>query len=531
MMTQHYPAKQYAMDWIEENRQRLSDFDMQIWHYAEPAWREYKSAKAYVELLRDEGFDVEEGSGEMPTAFVARWGDGKPVLGAYAEYDAVPGNSQQPVPYQAPREGLHPYTAGHTDPHSMLGVASLSGVLAAKAAMEKYNIPGQLVFFGEPAEKLCGSKPIHAAKGYYDGFDAFIAYHPWPQNTVEWLTHFGAYWCCVFTFECPHPEQWVDLDLLPTGAGPRAAGRVPGAIDALMFMYSATKANRDAMYAHTGNWTLNEVILSGGDATADNLPPRFTQIQYAWRTPDLKMQEGIWKVLAHNAKHAAELAGCEVSVRWVSKTRVALPNQAMADLTWRNLALVGPPEYDETAKSFGREIQQNLGLAPMDNPFPDAVSQLTTPEDYEASIRAILPPWQQFLGADDYVEYMWHAPTVRLLTARPRLKPPAAGYQYPAWTYLAMGGRPEIMDPGMFTGGKTIAATLLDLATQEDELAKAKDEFVRRTGGGVGGSNWVGPLLPKEIVPPVDLRWPEYVTTARGEEWTLPTPITEGEKL
>jgi aminobenzoyl-glutamate utilization protein B len=524
-MTSMYEQKQYSLDWIDKNRERLSDFDIEIWNYHEPAWREYKSAQAYVDILQEHGFDVEEGSGDMPTAFVASYGDGGPVLGAYAEYDAVPGNSQQAVSHQAPREGVHPSVAGHTDPHSMLGVAGLAGVLGAKAAMEKYSIPGRLKFFGEPAEKLCGSKPIHAAKGYYDGFDAFIAYHPWPQNTVEWETQFGAYWCCVFTFECPDPENWNDMSLLPEGAGARAAGRVPGAIDALMLMYMITRSSREAMFANAGNWTLNEVILNGGDATADNLPPRFTQIQYAWRTPDLKMQERIWQVLAHNAKHAASTAGCEVSVQWVSKTRVSLPNHAMADLTYRNLKLVGPPEYDESAKAFGREIQKNLGLDPMDNPFPDAVTQLTTPQDYEVSLRAQVAPWQKFIGADDYVEYAWHAPTVRLLTARPRLRPPSETYQYPAWTYLAMGGRPEIMDPGMFVAGQTIAATLLDLLTQPEGLARAKAEFEERTGGGIGGSKWVGPLFDADIIPPIDLRWPEYVTTPRGEEWTSPTPI------
>ncbi|MFN3337707.1 MAG: amidohydrolase, partial [Thermomicrobium sp.] len=130
-------AKKTAFRWIEENADWLSEFDLEIWRYAEPAWREYKSARAYVELLRRHGFDVEVGSGGMPTAFVARWGEGRPVLGAYAEYDAVPGNSQEPVPYRKPREGLHPWAAGHTDPHSMLGVAALTGVLAAKYAMEK----------------------------------------------------------------------------------------------------------------------------------------------------------------------------------------------------------------------------------------------------------------------------------------------------------------------------------------------------------------------------------------------------------
>ena len=129
--------KQYAIDWIEENARRFSDFHLEIWHYAEPAWREYKSAKAYCDLLREEGFAVEEGSGEMPTAFAATWGKGGPVLGSYAEYDAVPGNSQQVVPYQAPREGLHPWAAGHTDPHSVLGTTALAGILATKAAMRE----------------------------------------------------------------------------------------------------------------------------------------------------------------------------------------------------------------------------------------------------------------------------------------------------------------------------------------------------------------------------------------------------------
>src|SRR3712207_2814876 len=96
--SERYAEKQMAFDWIEANRGRLSEFCAEIWRYAEPAWREYRSARAYCELLRAEGFDVEEGSGEMPTAFVASWGDGGPVLGAYAEYDAVPGNSQQVVP-------------------------------------------------------------------------------------------------------------------------------------------------------------------------------------------------------------------------------------------------------------------------------------------------------------------------------------------------------------------------------------------------------------------------------------------------
>jgi aminobenzoyl-glutamate utilization protein B len=531
-MASRSAEKSDALDWFDRNRDRLSEFDLEIWRYAEPAWREYRSARAYVDLLRAEGFAVEEGSGGMPTAFMATFGEGGPVIGAYAEYDAVPGNSQQAVPYQAPREGLHPWAAGHTDPHSVLGTAALSGILATKAAMERHNLKGTLRFFGEPAEKVCGSKPVHAAKGYYDGVDAFLAYHPNSRNSAVLETHCGSYWSAIFTFECNEPERWIDSHLVPAGSGAHATARCPGAIDALFLMYTNTKYTKEAMFPHTGTWTLNEFILAGGDATSDNLPPRFSQIQYSWRSPTLGIQDRIYSVLANNARQAAAVTGCEASVRWVTKTRVGLANRAMAELTYRNLELVGPPVYDEKALKFGREIQRNLGGSPMENPFLAENTVLTPPAELEARVRGLLPAWQQNFTSDDYVEYTWHAPCVRLYTARPALRPSAEMSAYPAWTYNALGGVPEVVDPGMFVAGKTLAATAIDLLTQPDELSRAKAEFVERTGGGVGGSKWVAPLLPRDFPAPVDLRWPEYITTVRGEEWWIPTPTHgHGERL
>src|SRR5713101_3246274 len=378
--------KRYALEWIDEHVRRFSDFHLGIWNYAEPAWREYKSAKAYCDLLRAEGFAVEEGSGGMPTAFCARWGRSRPVLGSYAEYDAVPGNSQQVVPYRAPRAGLHPWAAGHTDPHSALGTTALAGILATKAAMENFGLAGTLLFFGEPAEKVCGSKPVHAAKGYYDGADAFISYHPHFANTAIWDTQCGSYWSVVFTFETTAPER---------------------------------------------------------------------------------------------------LTGCRASVRWITKTRVGLTNHAMADLTYRNMELVGAPRFADEARDFAREIQSNLGLTPMENPFLDDNERLMPPEAYEARLRSALPEWQANYTSDDYVDYTWHAPTVRLLTMRPRLRPPTPDYEYPAWAHNALGGLPAAINPGIVLGAKTIAATFIDLLTEPALLKQAQDEFNERTGGGV----------------------------------------------
>jgi aminobenzoyl-glutamate utilization protein B len=210
-------------------------------------------------------------------------------------------------------------------------------------------------------------------------------------------------------------------------------------------------------------------------------------------------------------------------VRWVTKTRVGVPNMALTALTWRNLQEVGAPRYGEEALEFGRQIQRHLGVEPMEDPFVPEVSRLTPPEVQEARLRAGLPSWQKHLSADDYVEFCWHAPTVRLLAARPRLRPPSKGYAYPNWAYNALGGLPAAVDPGMFVAAKTMALTLVDLASRPELLEEAQAEFRERTGG-VGGAGWAGPLLPADFDPPVDLRWPEYVTTPRGEEWCIPTP-------
>ncbi len=527
MPTPRLPApKKTALDWVAAHEKWLSATHTDIWNFHETAWREYQSAAYYVRLLRAHGFKVKEGTAGMPTAFMATFGSGKPVIATYAEYDAVPGQSQEPVPYRKPRAGLHPEAAGHTDPHSALGLGALGGVLAAKAAMEKHGLKGTLKFFGEPAEKVCGSKPIHAAHGYYDDLDAAVSFHPayfrTLSNTTIWDTHCGSYWSKVYTFECDNPESWAAMGAAGDSGNPHTSARAPGAIDAVCLMYTMTKYTKEAMLPHTGTWTINEAILAAGQATADNLPPRFSQIQYASRAPTLDMQARVFAILDNNAEHAAAVTGCTLRKGWVTKTRPGLPNHAMARLTYDNLEIAGPPAWGADARRFAAAIQKNLGLKPMRDPMAPEMSRLTPPEEAEAAIRQELPAWQKNYTSDDYTDYTWHCPTVRLYIGRATLRPPAPNYRYPEWVWNALGGYPATIDPTIFSAARTIGLTIVDLLTRPALLAKAKAEFKARTGGGIGGKNWVGPLLPRKFPAPIHFRWPEYVTTARGEEWWIP---------
>ncbi len=521
-------AQQTAIAHVDAIQPELSDWTRTIFDFGETAWREYQSAAWYVERLKAEGFSVEEGSGGMPTAFCAHWSNGNsrgaPTVGMYAEYDAVPGNCQDAATVKRPRAGLNEHAGGHTDPHSGLGIGSLGGLLATKAAMQRHGIAGTLRFTGEPAEKVRGSKPIHAAKGYYDGLAGMLSFHPFYMlplcNTVRWDTHCGAAYAMIYRFICDEPEAW----LAETGDGApipqsHSAVRAPGANDALMLMYMTSKALRDSMLSHQGGWSISEAFLTAGQATADNLPAGLAEIQYMMRVPTIAMAEQATKVLDANAEAAARMSGCRWERHWVCKSRPGLANHAMATIAWEAMSAVGAPRWGEEAKAIAREIQVNAGDVPSDDPFIAECERLIAPEEAEAILRRDLAPSQINSTSDDYTDMSWHAPTARFYIARPALRTTNLR-AYPSWVMNALGGIPQTIDPMVTCAAKTVALSALRLLEDGQARQGAMDEFVRRTGGGVGGSEWIAPLCDYE--PPINFRWPEYVTTQRGREWWIP---------
>lgn len=519
-------AKETARAWITAHRAQVSQWHRTIWELAEPAWREYESARWYVDTLRAHGFDVEEGSAGMPTAFHATWthGDGSgPRLLAYAEYDAVPGNCQAASTRREPRTGLSPHAAGHTDPHSALGISTLAGVIATQAAMREHDLPGSLVYTGEPAEKVQGSKVVHGLRGYYDGLDAILSFHPFYMlplcNTVRWDTHCASYYSRIYTFECDAPEIWGYADPDSPIPASHSAARAPGADAALFAMYSLTKTTQDAMLPATGGWSLSEAILTAGQATADNLPASLAQIQYSWRVPDVASAEAVLAVLDRNAEAAAATTHCRLRRDWVARNRPGLANHTLARVTWQNLEQVGAPRWGEDAVVVGRQLQEAVGLEPDDDPFLPETRTTITPWSAEEKLRRRLPPEQRNWTSDDYVEMTWYAPTARFYMARPALAARPGITGYPAWVMNALGGIPATIDPMIEATAQVVAGTFLDLLRSPETLAEARGELDRRRAEAGG----LDALLPPDFAPPIDFRWPEYVTTTRGREWWIPT--------
>ncbi|HCP82685.1 MAG TPA: peptidase M20 [Octadecabacter sp.] len=512
-------AQSTALSWVENARAGLSADCARIFSFGEPAWREYRSAAWYVERLRADGFTVEEGSGGMPTAFCAEWSNGAgPVVGMYAEYDAVPGNCQAAATHEAPRDGLSAHAAGHTDPHSALGISGLGGLLATKAAMEQHGIKGGLRFTGEPAEKVRGSKPIHAAKGYYDGLAGMLSFHPFYMlpmcNTVRWDTHCGAAYSMIYRFICDVPHLFGATDGAPIPQS-HSDIRAPGANDALVMMYSQARMLRDTMLPHVGGWSISESIISTGQATADNLPAGLAELQYMMRVPTVQMAESVTARLDALAESVAAQTGCRVERHWVCKSRPGLANHAMASMVWEQIQQVGAPVWGADAKALMRQVQENCGVTPDDDPILPACEDLISPQKAEAILRESLPPNQRNSTSDDYTDMTWHAPTARFYIARPALK----GGPYPAWAMNALGGLSQTIDPMVQVAAKVLACSALRLFEDEDVRGSAQSEFQRRKD-----EHDIPPLC--DYPSPHGFKWPEYVQTARGADWHIPTQET-----
>lgn len=509
--------------WVEDEQRRWSGWHSAIWHFAEPAWREYRSAEWYTTILKSEGFSVEVGSGGMPTAFCTSWSNGKgPTILTYAEYDAVVGNCQAASLQREPRDGLSPLAPGHTDPHSALGISTLVGLLAVKRAMEQAGIRGTLLYMGEPAEKMQGSKLVHGLKGYYDGVDSIISFHPFYMlpfcNTARWDTHCGAYYSCIYSFEVPMNDQFLtSVEPIPQV---HTAPRPAGANTAISLFHLQVKALQDSVLSHEGGWSLSEAFLTTGVSTADNLAAPLGQVQYSWRTPTLEMAEQILLAINRCAVAVSCATGTTMTQRWIARNRPGIANHALAEVAWRNIQYCGAPRFDEAATVVGRELQRAVGVDAMEDPFMHECRKLISPQDAETIVRRHLPSWQLNWTSDDYTEMTWYAPTVRFYIARPALRMPSTGGGYPAWVLNALGGIPATIDPMISSAAKVVGCTILDLMSDPSLVKRAELEFEERASS----AGKITPLLPKSFEAPHGMNWPDYSYSENGRYWPVYPP-------
>jgi aminobenzoyl-glutamate utilization protein B len=434
--------KKTAGDWIVQNEPKLTAVNRRIWQLAELGLQEHQSSALLSEWLRENGFTVEKGVAHMPTAFIASYGSGKPVIAILAEFDALPGLSQKASPLREAREDN---ANGHGCGHSIFGTASTAAAIALRHAMAKHNLPGTIRLYGTPAEETGIGKIYLVKEGRFDDCDAVLHWHASDRTQAS----FG------------YTKALVSVKYSFRGLAAHAS-RSPhegkSALDAVELMNVAANFLREHLPEDA---RMHYVITDGGGQP--NVVPPTAQVWYYLRADKHRTVEYMFQRLADIAKGAALMTGTSVESQVDSDTHEILPNWPLAQLVQKNLELAGPPQFNEEEKAFARKTQEPLPNKP-ELALAETIDPLSTePEQGKAST--------------DVGDVSWKVPTIGFTVATYTLGAPGHSWQIVACT----GG--SIGEKGMAVAAKTLAYSALELLQSPALLEQARKDFEQRKAG------------------------------------------------
>ena len=415
---------------------------LQIWEYAEVGYKENKSAALHVQNLKAAGFTVETGVAEIPTAFIATYGSGSPVIGILAEYDALPGLAQTASPEKNPIAGKN---AGHGCGHHLFGTASVGAGIAIKELIAAGKLKGTIKVYGCPAEEGGSGKVYMVRAGLFNGVDAVIHWHPGNANEVT-MTSALANKSAKFRFygvsahAAASPEQ----------------GR--SALDAVEAMDNMVNMMREHVPQET---RIHYIITSGGKAP--NVVPDFAEAYYYVRHPKRKDVMDIFDRVVKAAEGAALGTGTTMKYEIIGGTHDLLLNRTLAEVMQANLEKVGGVTYTEEEKAFGKKLQTSF--------FSQA-----PPMEEAATIRPLKIIPDAGDGSTDVGDVSYALPTVGLSAATWIPGTPAH-----SWQAVACGGT-EIGTKGMLVASKTMALTAIDLFSNATIIKTATEEFNKAKG-------------------------------------------------
>lgn len=438
-------TKKQVLEETEKLKDNVHLISQQLWELSETALKEYKSAELLISVLRKEGFVIEEGVAGMPTAFVASYGTGKPVIGILAEYDALPGVGNAAVPYRQPRaDGI---TDGHGCGHNLFGSACVNAAIAVRRIMEKQGIKGTLKLLGTPAEETLVGKVYMAKAGVFDDLDAALDWHPGTSTGVTYNPTLA-----MNNFEVEFFGQAAH------GAADPWNGR--SALDAIELMNHAVNMMREHVYPTT---RIHYVMPHAGDAP--NVVPEYAKVWYFVRDTTQKNVQMIYDWILRIAEGSALATRTTYKVYLIAGVHEYLRNYPIMQALETNLEIVGPPEFSEEEQDWGRKLQEAAGKDPKG--FITELEKI--PEDWEKT------PVSG--GSTDVAEVSYITPTsgFRVTTA-------PDGIPWHSWATTASHGTSAGFK-GAEVAAKVLALTITDLLTDEQLLKDAKEYFNKKTTG------------------------------------------------
>jgi aminobenzoyl-glutamate utilization protein B len=445
--------------YLDQNGSEFTEVALAIWDKAELGYLETESSALLQSTLAQHGFDIESGVADIPTAFVASYGSGKPVIAVLAEFDALPGISQSANP---DRDIVAGKNAGHACGHHLFGAGSAAAAVAVKQWMETNNVTGTLRLYGTPAEEGGSGKVYMVRAGLFDDVDVALHWHPGDKNAANPSTSLAN-----------RSAKFRFAGISAHAAASPERGR--SALDGVEVMNYMVNLMREHVPQET---RMHYVITRGG--AAPNVVPDFAEVYYYVRHPNALVLAGIWDRVIAAAEGAAKGTGTKLEYEVIHGNHSLLPNETLAGAMHANLTKVGGVQYSKEEQRFAEKISTTLGLT----------------EDKSGEQEQIMPLMMSGgMGSTDVGDVSWLVPTTGLSTAT--WVPGTAAH---SWQAIAAGGT-SIGGKGMIVAAKTLALTIVELLQSPELVVAARDEMKERRG-----DDFVYKALLGDRAPPLDYR-------------------------
>lgn len=435
------PLKQSVINYVDQNFDDLTVLSDKIWSFEEVAFQEKKSSQALIDYARKEGFSITKEIGGMPTAFIAEYGEGSPVIGILGEFDALPGLSQKAVPKKEPRNEEMP---GHGCGHNLFGTASLAAASAIKGLIEDGKLKGTIRFYGTPAEEKYFGKLWMIRAGVFDDVDVILDWHPGGETKTAVQKGLA-----LVDFMVEFYGQAAHASADPWN------GR--SASDALELYTTGINYFREHIKPTV---RIHYHIQDAGKVV--NVVPDYARIWTRVRDTRREGMEEVWKHVEEIARGAAIMTKTDYKITLISGVHEILVNRTGSAKMQENLEFLGPIKYTDAEHEFAKGIQKATGKE-------------------EVGIESKIEPMEETLehpmgGSTDVGDVSWVVPVIRMsATTAPK------GTPWHSWAVVACGGM-SIGHKGMAYAAKALSMTMIDLY-EDPELIKAiKKEFKEKKG-------------------------------------------------
>lgn len=435
--------KQEAISGVERRAADLIRLSDQIWGFAETALKETRSSAVLAEYADQQGFRVTRGVAGMPTAFIAEYGSGRPVIGIVGEFDALPGLSQKTQPT---REALVAGAPGQGCGHNLFGAASLGAAAALKDLIAAGRLKGTIRFYGTPAEESVGGKVYMARDGLFKDVDVMLAWHPADRTAAD---NSSSQAIVDFIVEFKGKTAHAAFD-------PWNARSAADAAEA--FVHGVNLLREHVRPTVRMHYTIQR---------AGDVPNVVADYAKVWMWVRDSKGAGVEPVLARVrqiAEGAGKIADVESKLTIQAGDYEILVNQTGTKLLHENLRVLGPLSYTPEEQEFAKAIQRAVGIAER-----GVVGELQPLRDP--------PPAEPEGGSTDVGDVSWLVPTINLVVTTGVWNSP-----WHAWPVVATGAM-SIGHKGMVHAAKALAITAIDLFEDAARRDAIRAEFTKQTAG------------------------------------------------